>query len=133
MAQSDVELVRSGFETLSGGDVEDIIPLIHPEFEMATPAALAAEPDTYRGPEGMRRYFESFSDGMDDVRFRADELEDLGDGRVLAEAVLQARGRTTGIEVEQAVVLVWEIRDGKAFRIHIFASTDEARATLRPR
>ena len=40
---------------------------------MTTPANLAAEPDTYRGHEGIRRYFDSFYDVMDEVRFRLNE------------------------------------------------------------
>src|SRR4029079_7945252 len=60
MSEADVELVRRGFEALEVGDAEALIPLVHPEFEMTTPAGLAAEPDTYRGQEGVRRYFDSF-------------------------------------------------------------------------
>lgn len=128
MAETDVEMVRDGFEALRRGGVESLIELVHPEFEMTTPAALAAEPDTYRGREGMRRYWESFGDGMEDVRFTADDFEDLGDGRVLTLARLQGRGPTTGIEVSQEVVLIWEVRDAKAYRCHIYASVEEARA-----
>lgn len=32
-----------------------MVPLIHPEFEMETPPALAAEPQRYEGVEGFRR------------------------------------------------------------------------------
>ena len=52
MSSRNVEIIRGGFEALSEGGVEALVPLIHPEFEMTTPANLAAEPDTYRGPEG---------------------------------------------------------------------------------
>ncbi len=128
MAETDVEMVRAGFETLRRGGVESLIALVHPEFEMTTPSALAAEPDTYRGREGMRRYWESFGDGMEDVRFTADDFEDLGDGRVLNLARLQGRGPTTGIEVSQEIVLIWEVRDEQAYRCHIYASVEEARA-----
>ncbi len=123
-------MMRSGFETLAREGVEGLLPLVHPEFEMTTPSALAAEPDTYRGREGMRRYWDSFDDGMEGIEFIARDFEDLGGGRVLNTAVLRGRGRSTGIEVEQEVILVWEVRDEMAYRCLIFASVEEARASV---
>ena len=125
MSSENVELVRRGFEALSEGGVEALLPFIHPEFEVTTPANLAAEPDTYRGHEGIRRYFDSFYDAMDEVRFEAREFREAG-GRVIVPTTLIARGRTTGIETEQEVVLVWSMRDGQAIRVEVFATLDEA-------
>lgn len=130
MSDADVEMVRSGFETLAREGVEGLLPLIHPEFEMTTPPGLAAEPDTYRGREGMRRYWDSFGDGMEDIEFLPLELEDLGGGRVLNKALLRGKGRTTGIEVTQEVVLVWEVRDAMAYKVNVFATGEEARASV---
>lgn len=130
MAEEDVKLVRQGFEALAEGGAEALIPLTHPEFEFTTPAGLAAEPDTYRGAGGIRRYFDSFYDAMDEIRFELVRLEDLGEGKVLTPCKLRARGRTTGIETEQDVVLVWEVRDGKASRLWVFASEEDARSTV---
>jgi len=55
VAESDVELVKQAFEALAQGGYETLLPLIDPDFEMITPPGLAAEPDTYRGPDGVRR------------------------------------------------------------------------------
>jgi ketosteroid isomerase-like protein len=92
---------------------------------MTTPANLAAEPDTYRGPEGVRRYFNSFYDAMDEIRFEPGEFREVG-GRVIAQSTLVARGRATGIEVEQEVVLVWSLRDEQVIRVEVFATLEEA-------
>jgi ketosteroid isomerase-like protein len=78
----------------------------------------------------MRRYFESFYDAMDDIGFDLRSFEDLGDGRVMIDSKLMARGKTTGIAVEQDVVLVWELRDGLAYRCHVFASREAAQAAF---
>jgi len=130
MAEKDVELVREGFRALAEGSPEELIPLINPDFEFTTPAGLAAEPDTYKGAEGIRRYFDSFYDAMDEIRFELGGVEDLGGGKVLAHSKLRARGRTTGIETEQDVVLVWEVRDEKASGLGVFATEEEARASV---
>ena len=125
MAEGNVQLVRRGFQALREGDVEELIPLIHPEFEATTPPGLAAEPDTYRGPEGIRRYFESFYEAMDRVRFEADDFIPVGE-RVVVPLTLRARGRTTGIETAQKVVQIWDIKDEKAYRVSVYATVDEA-------
>jgi ketosteroid isomerase-like protein len=105
--------------------VEALLPFLHPEFEVTTPANLAAEPDTYRGHEGVRRYFDSFYDAMDEVRFEPREFREAG-GRVIVPVTLTARGRTTGIEARQEFVMTWTLRDGKALRVEAFATLEEA-------
>ncbi|MEK6273194.1 MAG: nuclear transport factor 2 family protein [Actinomycetota bacterium] len=125
MSSQNVELVRAGFEALSEGDVEALLPFIHPEFEVTTPANLAAEPDTYRGHEGVRRYFDSFYDAMDEIRFEPQEFREAG-GRVIVAVTLRARGRTTGIETTQEFAMAWSLRDRKAVRVEVYGNLDEA-------
>jgi ketosteroid isomerase-like protein len=125
MSSQDVEFVRRGFEALSEGGVEALLPFIHPEFEVTTPPQFAAEPDTYRGHEGVRRYFDSFYDAMDEVRFEPSDFRDA-QGRVIVPTRLIARGRTTGIETQQDVVLVWALRDGLAIRVEVYATVEAA-------
>ena len=125
MIAENTEIVRRGFEALSKGGVEALLPFIHPEFEVTTPSQFAAEPDTYRGHEGIRRYFDSFYDAMDEVRFEPGEFRDA-QGRVIVPTKLIARGRTTGIETQQDVVLVWSLRDDLAIRVEVYATLEEA-------
>lgn len=125
VAESNLDLVRKGFETLNQGGVEALLPFIHGEFEVTTPAGLAAEPDTYRGPEGVRRYFESFYEAMDRVEFVPQRFVAVGELTVV-DLTLRARGRTTGIETEQHLSQVWELRDGQAIRVRVFATFEQA-------
>ena len=130
MSQVDVELARRGFDAFADEGVDGLIRFLHPDFEMTTPPGLAAEPDTYRGHDGIRRYFSSFYDVMDDISFEIDEFEDLGSGRVLGVSKLRARGQATGIEVEQEITQVCEIEDGLVRRIYVFGTPEEARAAF---
>jgi len=125
MEDTNLDLVREGFDAMREGDPEAMMPFIHPEFEVTTPPGLAAEPDTYRGPEGIRRYFDSFYDAMDRVTFDADEFIPVG-ALVVVRSVLRTRGRSSGIEAEQNIALVYELKDGKAYRISVYATVGEA-------
>jgi ketosteroid isomerase-like protein len=129
MADENVELVRRGFEAMSNRGVEGILPYVHPEFEVTTPPSLAAEPDTYRGREGVRRWFGSFYDAVDEIRFDAHEYRAVGD-KVVVPFTMRVRGRSTGIEAEQTAVQVWELRDALAYRMEIFATVEEAMEAL---
>ena len=125
MNETNADLVRERFAPMREGDVEALLTLIHPDFEVTTPPGLAAEPDTYRGPEGIRRYFDSFYEIMDRVSFEPHDFIGVGE-RVVVQVTLRARGRTTGIEATQKLVQVWELRDEKAYRIEVYATLEEA-------
>jgi ketosteroid isomerase-like protein len=120
-----MSLLREGFAALSSGDEQRILAFAHPEFETVVPPEFSAEPDTYRGHEGIRRYFKLFDDDMEDVRFEAERMWEAGDS-VVAVVRLTARGKQTGIAVEQRSAQVWTIRDGRALRAQTFPELAEA-------
>jgi ketosteroid isomerase-like protein len=130
VSSENVEIVKLGFESFNESGVDGILPLIHPDFEATTPPDLASEPDTYRGADGVRRWFDSFDEVMDEIRWDPREFHEAGE-RVLVEFTLRARGKTTGLDFGQEAVMVWELRDGKAIRLDLYATLDEARAAVR--
>src|SRR5919109_3487748 len=107
--------------------VEGVLELIDPEFEGIVPPELSAEPDVYRGPEGVRRWFSGFEGFLEDVRLEAEDFIPAGQ-RVLVRMVLKGRGVGSGIEVEQRAYQVWTVRDGKVVGMEGFADEASARA-----
>jgi ketosteroid isomerase-like protein len=126
VSRQDLEVVRSMLETLNERGVEAAMDQIHPDFEGVTPPELSPEPDTYRGHEGIRRYFAGFEGVMDEVRWEADELMEAPDDRVVAGIRLLTRSVTTGLELELPVWQVCTVRDGKVLRIDGFAKREDA-------
>jgi uncharacterized protein len=127
VASENVEIVRGGFEAFNRDGVDALLPRLHPDFEVTTPPELASEPDTYRGHEGVRRYFDSFYEVMEEIRWEPRSFREAG-GRVVVEFTLRARGKSTGLEVGQDAVMVWELRDGKAIRLELYPTLEEALA-----
>jgi ketosteroid isomerase-like protein len=125
VASENLEIVKRGFDAFNERGIAGIIPLIHSDFEATTPPSLASEPDTYRGPDGIRRWFDSFDEVMDQIRWEPHRFREVGE-RVVVEFTLRARGKTTGLDFGQDAVMVWEIRDGMASRLDLFQSLDEA-------
>ncbi len=130
MSQEDVAALRAGFAAMAEGGFEALLPFIHPDFEVTIPPQLSLEPDTYRGPSGMRRYFESFYEVVDEVRFEPEDFIDLGE-RIVVPMKVIVRGRGSGAEAAQSFVQVWEVRDGLAYRAEVFATLEQAMAAAR--
>jgi ketosteroid isomerase-like protein len=126
MSEDNVEIMRRGYEAYAERGVDGFLEYIHPDFELVTPPGLALEPQTYRGHEGVRRYFDSFYEAVDEIRVEPDEFIAVGD-RVLVPFRLTTRGRASGIEASMRAVQVCEIRDGKAVRFDIYPTLEEAR------
>jgi ketosteroid isomerase-like protein len=125
MSQENVELVLAVVEAFNSGEVARIIAVTDDQLEIVVPPGLSAEPDTYRGPEGVRRYMQAFQEVMSDVHFRAERVWHGGEA-VVVDVRVTARGKQTGIPVEQRAAQVWTLRDGKALRIRAYASLAEA-------
>ena len=119
-------MVRAMLETLNESGVEAALGQIHPDFEGVTPPELSPEPDTYRGHEGIRRYFAGFDGVMDEVRWEADELMEAPGDRVVAGIRLLTRSVATGLELELPVWQLCTVRDGKVLRIEGFAKREDA-------
>ncbi len=130
MPGGNVELLRRGFEALSSGDLPRVLAFIHPEFEVAIPAAVSAEPDTYRGHEGVRRYLRSFEAEMDEIRFLPERFWEAGDHAVVVALRVTAKGKSTGIPVELRIGQVWTIDDGKATAARVYPDAANALETV---
>ena len=133
MSAADVELLRTNLASLAEEGYEVLLPLIHPDFVMETLPGQAAEPQVYRGQEGMRRWWESFYEFMDEVRIEPLNYRDAGDGMVMMEAMLWARGKASGIETSQRAFLLCTSVDGLLTRIDFFDSVEEGLAAARER
>ena len=93
------------------------------------PADMSAEPDTYHGHDGVRRYFAGFDGMIEDVRYEATELIAAGD-RVLAVAHMSGRGVSSGVDVGLDAFVVHELADGKVVRVRPYPDLESARAAL---
>ena len=122
----DLQVIIETFGLLNSDNYERALLLVDDEFEMVTPANIASEPDTYRGPEGVRRWWESFLESMEWVRLGVEATHELEDGRVILEFVIHTRGRSSGIETDQRAVGLAQAREGKLYRLAFFLTVEQA-------
>jgi ketosteroid isomerase-like protein len=123
VSQSDVEVIRSGFETFAEDGLEAILRLMDPEIELLTPA----NPDMQRGTghDGVRRSLNGMREMFDDWNVEALEFVDL-DGHVVVCVCQYGRGRGSGVKVESKSAWLFTMRGGKAVRLALHSDKAEA-------
>ena len=119
-------LVRKMIDTLNNEGVEAALEFVAEDFQGVVPPELSAEPDTYEGHDGLRHYFDSFQEIVNDLRFDAEELVEVAPNAVAARGLITGRGRESGIPVEMRVPGLYRLRDGKVIGIEAYPSWDEA-------
>jgi ketosteroid isomerase-like protein len=129
MGDSNVEVVRLLFERFAEGGIEPALEGLSEEVVIEIPGDMSAEPDTYHGHEGARRYFDGFDGMIEDLRYEPLELIPVGDD-VLAHVRLSGRGASSGLDVALEPYVMHELADGKIVRIRPYPDLESARAAL---
>lgn len=123
------ELARAGFEAFNRGDLEGVLELLSPDVEIHSVAEMGEE-GTYHGHDGYREWTAIWLDAWDEFRIEITEVEEVDERNVLIHSVQRARGKDSGVEVEQSGVYLFTIRDGLATRLHLYADRDSALAAV---
>ena len=129
MASSNVDVVRRHFERFAEGGIEPALEAFSEDVMIEIPPEMSAEPDTYHGHDGVRRYFDGFDGMIADIRYQALELIPVGE-RVIAHVRLSGRGASSGLEVALEPYVMHELVDGKIVRIRPYPDLESVRAAL---
>jgi ketosteroid isomerase-like protein len=128
--ETDLRLVERLFAAFATGDLDAVVGLISEDFVLVVPPSLSAEPDTYEGPAGARRYMDAFEGVVDDVRFRADELHPEEGGCVIALVLVSGRGAASGLPIEMRAASIIRVSHGKVTGIESHPDLATAREAL---
>ncbi len=117
--------VREAMERWNGGDRTPPLDLIDPEVEIHTAIGDAFQGEAFRGHEGARQWLAGLDENFETWEIVIDEYRERDD-IVLALGGVRARGRGSGIELEQAIGWVYEFRDGKMIRLQTYYDREQA-------
>jgi ketosteroid isomerase-like protein len=126
---SNLDVVGKVLDAFSRGGIEAAIEFFDEDFLGVVGADVSAEPDTYRGHDGIRRYWAGYDGAMEDVRYDIVEAFEHGDA-VVVGVIVSGRGSASGIEVSLPGAAAWEVRNGLVTRMEAFADIETARAAL---
>jgi ketosteroid isomerase-like protein len=132
MASANLDLVRSIYAAWERGDFfSGPGEWVHPEIEFVIPDG--PEPGSWTGLAGLLEGARAIFNAWENWRPKADEYRELDNERVLVLFRARARGRTSGLEVEQIAgngANLFFVRDGKVMRLVAYWDRDHALADL---
>ena len=122
----DSQIVRQMLDALNGQGTEAALEWFAEDFHGVVPPELSAEPDSYDGHDGVRRYFDSFNEIVNDLRFDAEELVEEGPDAVAGRGLITGEGRESGIPIEMRLPFLIRLRDGKVAEMTPYTDWDDA-------
>jgi ketosteroid isomerase-like protein len=128
VSQQNVELHRKIFEAFNERDMEALIALLDPEFELHSKLAAVA-PAVYHGHDGARRWHRNLDDAWEGLRAEPDAYFDLGE-RTLAFYVLRARGKQSGLELALPIAALVNWREDLALAWTTYDNREDALGDL---
>jgi ketosteroid isomerase-like protein len=124
MSQENVEGIERAYEAMSRLDAEALVALCDPDVEFRSRIA-EADDVTYRGHGGVRDYIASLVEVFEWVRTEALDVVEESDRAVVCNR-FRARGRHSGVEVEERFFQALRFRDGKVLWWAFYPSKTEA-------
>jgi ketosteroid isomerase-like protein len=123
-----VELARQAVDAWNRRDAEWLSANSTPDIEFTPGVAGSFEGEAqrpFRGPDGLRRFFADLDETWERFEVEAQEFREFGDALVTLCRV-HARGRASGLELDQAMAMVNWFRGDKFARAKSFLDLDEA-------
>lgn len=116
-------ITRQAFDALNRRDIDAFVALLDPEVEFSSLVA-EAEGTTFRGPEGVRAWWEHVVGSLGGIHFEPVEIRGLDEGTVLTQ--VRASGEVAGVTVEQTMWQIGITRDGRPVWWQVCRTEQEA-------
>ena len=84
------------------------------------------------GVQGLEMFVEAVEQDFSEFRYDADEVEEIGDERVLVLGRITARARATGMPLSGEFGHIWTVRDGRAAHVEAHRNHGQARRAAAP-
>lgn len=108
-----------------GGDQDTLQAIIDPQGEIYGAPGLINS-GTYTGYEGFQRWIREWEEAWDEVSYDLQEMIEVGDSIIVVPAHIVGRGAGSGVEIDSVFGWLYEFRDGKATKFHVYLSLEEA-------
>jgi ketosteroid isomerase-like protein len=125
MSEENVEIVRRIYSSWGKGEMTAGIEFFDPEISFRSFMPDSNETFLANGPQEIEAFMREFLAQWRDYRIIGDEFRSTGD-KVMVASRQAARGRHSGVEVEQPIFSVWTLRGGKVIALHFTPFRDVA-------
>ena len=85
----------------------------------------SVEGSTYRGLDGVRRYFADMADAWQEWDNEVSEIREVGRDALMTNVTFRATGKS-GVEVELRSAIVWVLSEGRVLQMRAYPTQEEA-------
>jgi uncharacterized protein len=124
-----VELLREVYDHWGRGDWAYLPSVYADDFEWGYSADFPGIAGVYRDTETPNPRLRAWLDGWEHWTCQVEEYLEAGE-TVVALTRYRGRGKGSGVEVDVEGAHVWQMRDGQAVRLEIFADRPAALASV---
>ena len=128
MSQVNLETIERAYEAMSRLDAEALVAVCDPDVEFRSRIA-EADDVTYRGHDGVRDYMANLAEVFEWIRTEPLDVVEESERAVVCNR-FRARGRHSGVEVEERFFQALRFRDGKVRWWGFYPSRAEALEAL---
>ena len=128
MSDANVALARESFQAWCRRDAKWFVENTKPEFEFTAAVMSTVEGEAGKvrgGEEGIRQYFAILDEPWESFVVDEDEYREVDD-QVVCVGQLHAKGRGSGLELDQPIAMVLWFEGDKIARARSFLDLDEA-------
>jgi ketosteroid isomerase-like protein len=126
MSQENVAAVQAAYEALARGGLDQVIECWTDDLDHRSIEGAPDDRGPIHGKDAMRAYVQDWIDLFDDFGIEPVELIDAGENRVVAVLRFGGRAKLSGVETDQTMGAVFQIRDGKITRGREYSTRDQA-------
>jgi uncharacterized protein len=124
MSEENMRTFRRGTAAYNRGDWTAALATLDPNVEFDL-TRVAPDGETYRGHEGVRRFWLMLRDVFGELQIDVEEIIDGGD-TLVTRVRLRSTGKASGAITEDVLYQNFTLRQGKAVRAQFFRERAEA-------
>jgi ketosteroid isomerase-like protein len=120
-----VERLRAGLEEFNrtGAIPADFYA---PDFELHQASSIVDTAGVFEGPDAPQASLAELSESFEGMTFEPERILEAPGGEVVVLIHARARGRASGLELDNHIAWVWTFRDAKAVRLVVYEEQADA-------
>jgi ketosteroid isomerase-like protein len=126
MSQENVDLALAFTAAYNARDIDAAVDLCVADVNVFPDASVFPESGSLVGRDNYRSLLEGSWSAWRSCAHTAEEVLDIGDGRVLIRGDWGGKGVASGVEVYQTLSAIYTVRDGRITKVEYFLDHDKA-------
>jgi ketosteroid isomerase-like protein len=125
MSSDRVERLRASLEEFSRtGEIP--ADYFAPDFELHQSSSIVDTDGVFRGPGASQASLNELGGSFEDLRFEPERILEAPGGELVVLVHARARGRASGLELDNHIAWVWTFKEGKAARMVVYEEQADA-------